>query len=541
MSIWTRYCRLAIVCWSLAGLSGIGMAATPQVAGGRGFTLALSANGELRSWGSNYFGELGDGSTLQREQPQLIGTGYSQVRVNGASVFALKDDGSLWAWGSNLYGQLGVGSSDYSLAVPALVGSAFKEVVAGFACHFGIKTDQTLWGWGANANGELGDGGSADRSSPVQIGSDFVAVVSGSGDNTAENPIICYTLALKSNGDLWAWGSNAQGQLGDGTTSPRNTPTPIGTGFREIKVGANASYGIKQDRTLWSWGANNYGQLGDGSVTQRNTPAQVAADIEAVYPVGASVFAIKTDGSLWAWGNNAQGQLGDGSMEMRTTPVRIGTGFSGIVRLSDWSVYGLQADGSLWAWGSNARGELGDGTTTSYAIPTRVGAGFSSVTGLSGWESAYTLAIKTDGSLWAWGDNSSGNLGDGSTEWRLTPVVILTEGFASSGNPPAPAESSATSFDEATGILDLPRVELGEAAYHVKLQLVDSSQLSLRVTTLDPAVAGRDANTATLDADLNVSIPRLRLGAQTYWFALRLLDAGNLTFQVAGFGVLQED
>lgn len=543
MGKWIRLCMLAIVLPTLAEWSGLAMAATPQVAGGRGFTLALNANGELRSWGSNYFGELGDGTLLQRTQPQLIGTGYSQIRASGASVFALKEDGSLWAWGSNLNGQLGVGSSDYDLAVPTPVGTLFKEVTAGFACHFGIKADQTLWGWGANAHGELGDGGNADRSSPVQIAEDFVAVVSGSGENTADNPIICYTLALKSNGDLWAWGGNAHGQLGDGTTGPRSMPTLIGSGFREIKVGGNASYGIKQDGTLWSWGANNYGQLGDGGMTQRNTPGLVATDVQALFPVGASVFAIKTDGSLWAWGNNAQGQLGDGSTEMRTTPVRIGQGFTHIARLTDWSVYGLQADGSLWAWGSNTEGEFGDGTTTSYSVPTRIGTGFHSITGLPGWAGSYTIAMKTDGSLWGWGDNTSGNLGDGSTEWRLTPVAILSEGFAISGDSsvpvdPEPPLDSAAAFDGATGVLDLPRVELGDAAYRVKLQLVDAELLSLRVTTVDAAVHGHDANTVTVDGDMNVSIPRLRLEDQAYWFALRLIDAGNLTFQVAGFGVL---
>ncbi len=157
MRIWTTCCALTIVLSSLAGWSGVGMAATPQVTGHRGFTLALSANGELRSWGSNHFGDLGDGSTQQREQPLVIGTGYRQVRASGSGIFGLKDDGSLWAWGD---GQLGLGSSS-SAQVPTLVGTAFKDVVPGFGCHYGIKTDNTLWGWGTNANGEyvrLADG-----------------------------------------------------------------------------------------------------------------------------------------------------------------------------------------------------------------------------------------------------------------------------------------------------------------------------------------------------------------------------------------------
>ena len=537
MRIWTTCGAATIVFSSLVGWSGVGMAATPQVTGHRGFTLALSANGELRSWGSNHFGDLGDGSTQQREQPLVIGTGYRQVRASGSGIFGLKDDGSLWAWGD---GQLGLGSSS-SVQVPTLVGTAFKDVVPGFGCHYGIKTDNTLWGWGTNANGELGDGGNADRTRPVQLGADFAAVVSGTGSNTQAVPIICYTLALKNNGEVWTWGSNAFGQLGNGTTSPRNTPSLVGTGFREVKVGVNAAYGIQQDGTLWSWGDNTYGQLGDGSTTQKSTPVQVATDVAAVFPVGATVFAIKTDGSLWAWGNNAQGQLGDGSMEMRTAPVRIGSGFTRIDRLSDWSVYGLQADGSLWAWGSNLDGEMGDGTHTSHTTPTRIGAGYYSVTGLSGWAGSYTVALKTDGSLWAWGDNASGNLGDGTTQWRLTPVAVLTEGFAPTDTPPqppTPAVSSLATFNGATGLLDLPRVELSEDAYHVKLLLVDPNQLSFRVTALDPAVAGRDANTVTLDAFLNIRIPRLQLGDQTYWVALRLSDASNLTLALAGFGLL---
>lgn len=311
-----------------------------------------------------------------------------------------------------------------------------------------------------------------------------MAVTTGAGENSQVKPIICYTFALKSNGDLWAWGNNSLGQLGDATTTSRTTPTLIGTGYRSITVGLDAGYGIKQDNTLWSWGANQYGQLGDGDTLPKLQPYFIMTDVKDVYPVGATMFAIRSDGGLWAWGNNTHGQVGDGTRERRTTPVRIGQGFTQIVPLSDWSVYGLQADGSLWAWGSNAAGEFGDGTTTDRLTPWRIGDGFHSVKALSGWEGSYTLAMRTDGSLVAWGDNTSGNLGDGSTVWHMTPVMILAQGFGAVVPPvePQPPPASAATFDAATGILYLPRVELLDAALKVDLQLVDAERMLLRVT-----------------------------------------------------------
>gem|GEM_PF-2513670 len=536
-----RWFRSTIAILAITGTQLSVLAATPQLAGGRGFSLALDAQGILRSWGSNFFGELGNGGTSQQELPQVIGNSYRQVSARGGTVFALKDDGSLWAWGSNVYGQLGTGSTEISSSSPSQVGVGFEDIVQGFGCNFGIKSDSSLWGWGSNVYGELGDGGGADRYTPVQVGQDFVAVVTGNGENSPDNPIICYTLGLKKNGDLWAWGNNSHGQLGDGTTAARSAPTLIGTGYRSIKVGVDATYGIKQDNTLWSWGANQYGQLGDGSTTSKQHPSLITTGVQDVYPVGATMFAIKFDGSLWGWGNNSHGQVGDGTRERRTEPVRIGQGFTQIVPLSDWSAYGLKADGSLWAWGSNARGEFGDGTTTDQIIPTRIGSNFHNVKALSGWEGIYSLAMKTDGSLVAWGDNASGNLGDGSTNWRMTPVMILAQGFGTTApNPPVdppPPESMAT-FDGITGVLDLPRVELFDTALSVHLQLVDAERLTLRVTSFIASPVAHDTNAVILEDGLHLRIPKLLLAGQYYWLILRLTDADTLTFQITEFGAL---
>lgn len=535
----SRWFRGALGLLIFAGVQLPSFAATPQVTGGRGFSLALDEHGVLRSWGSNYFGELGDGGASQQERPQVIGTGYREVRSKSSAVFALKDDGSLWAWGSNLYGQLGTGSTEFSSSTPTQVGTSFKDVVPGFGCNFGIKSDKSLWGWGTNTNGELGDGGGTDRYTPVQIGTDFLSVTTGVGENSPSSPIICYTLGLKSNGDLWAWGNNLRGQLGDGTTITRKTPTLVGSGFRWVTVGVDTAYGIKQDHTLWSWGANTFGQLGDGSDVPRQLPGHIATDVQAVYSVGATMFAIKSDGSLWAWGNNSHGQVGDGTQEMRRTPVRIGHGFTHIAPLSDWSVYALKADGSLWAWGDNSRGSFGDGTTTNRLIPTLIGTGFHMVKALTGWEGAYTLAMKTDGSLWAWGDNTTGNLGDGSTDWRMTRVMVLANGFAAAPVDPQPPPATVATFDGTTGVLHLPRVELGDAALQVNLQLVNVEQLTFRVTSFDTSTVEHDSNAAELEGGFSLHIPRLRLADQHFWLILRLIDPDTLTFQITEFGALE--
>jgi alpha-tubulin suppressor-like RCC1 family protein len=237
----------------------------------------------------------------------------------------------------------------------------------------------------------LGDGTIVDKSSPVQIGalSDWSQVSAGSN----------HSLATKTNGTLWAWGLNGSGQLGDGPNFVnKSSPIQIGalSDWSQVSGGGNHSLAIKTNGTLWAWGAATSGQLGDGTTVSKSSPVQIGAlsDWSQVSGGGSHSLAIKTNGTLWAWGRGNEGQLGDGTTVSKSSPIQIGA-------LSDWSqVRGagnaslaIKTDGTLWAWGLGASGQLGDGTIVNKSSPVQIGA-------LTNWEHAPSkISSTTAGAL----------------------------------------------------------------------------------------------------------------------------------------------
>ena len=431
-----------------------------QVAAGLDFTVAVRTDGTLYSWGNNIAGQLGDGTTTQRNAPGLVGIGFASVAAGAFHTVAVKTDGSLYAWGDNSGGQLGLlgDGTVASHSVPVLVGTGFASVAAGDAHTVAVKTDGSLYAWGRNDYGQLGDGTKMPRLTPTLIGSGFAFVAAGQ----------YHTIAVKTDGSLYAWGDNGYGQLGDGTTTQRLTPTLIGSGFASVATGIRHTVGVKTDGTLSSWGDNMVGQLGDGTTAQRLTPTPIGSGFASVaagdfhtiavkwdhslyaWGFGASgelgdgssgvayrpelvgsgfasacagaehSCAVKTDGSLYAWGDNSRGQLGDGSATERHAPVLVDSEFVSVVAGVGYAV-GLRPDGSLYAWGSGGYA-LGDGSSNPQYTPLFIGSGFASIA--AGYD--HTVGLKTDGSLWTWGSNYYGQLGDGSTNARATPMLIGT-------------------------------------------------------------------------------------------------------------------
>ncbi|MFH1227954.1 MAG: hypothetical protein V1701_08635 [Planctomycetota bacterium] len=359
-------------------------------------------------------------------------TGWQKVATSGSHTVALKTDGTLWTWGGNPNGQLGDGTFDSKNVPTQISGTNWSAVAVGGRHTVALKTDGTLWAWGGNHDGELGDGTTKYKNVPTQItGTNWSAIAAG----------YYYTIALKSDGTLWTWGENDFGQLGDGTTAGKNVPTQIsGTNWSAIAAGNAHTVALKTDGTLWAWGNGNDGQLGNGEhripalyiIEYRTRPIQIAGTNWSAVAAGTfHTVALKQDGTLWTWGENYDGQLGNGTTgDNKARPTQIaGTNWSAIAA-GDAHTVALKTDGTLWTWGSNNAGQLGDENNpippllfshNANARPTQIaGTNWSAIAaGLS-----HTVALKQDGTLWAWGRNDYGQLCDGTTTDRNTPTQV---------------------------------------------------------------------------------------------------------------------
>ena len=242
-------------------------------------------------------------------------------------------------------------------------------------------------------------------------------------------------------GSLWSWGSADQGQLGDGASfSGGSKSSPVqtslaGTNWASCSGGMYVAGAIKTDGTLWTMGYNYYGSLGDGTSVDKNTPVQISGTNWKQVSTAISSAAIKTDGTLWTWGQNALysppsgggGLLGDNTTVDKSSPVQTISGGNNWKSVSSgrYTKAAIKTDGTLWMWGYNNYGQLGDGTTSGKSSPIQVPGTNWKVVAAGGYISA---AIKTDGTLWTWGRNQQGFLGDGTITNRSSPVQTVAGG-----------------------------------------------------------------------------------------------------------------
>ncbi len=397
-----------------------------KIATGFAHTIGIKSDGTLWTWGYNWYGQLGNGTTTDVYSPVMLGLEKKWINVSAGlhHSIALKSDGTLWTWGYNWYGQLGDGATT-DIYIPSKIGADndWISIYSGDNHTIALKSDGSLWAWGYNGHGQIGDGTITDRHTPTMIGSDYDWVSVAAGSN--------HTVALKSNGTLWAWGRNLESQLGDGTTTDRHAPTMIGTDkdWVSVATGSNHTVAIKSG-TLWVWGDNYYGQLGDGTTTTISSPMQIGTDNTWIYIFAGNshTIALKTDGSLWVWGLNSQGQLGDGTTVDKHSPVQLGVDRNWIATGTGGSGYSLmrKSDGSLWAWGGNGYGQLGDGTTNNQASPLQLLIDVNWVSTSTG--TFHMTALKSDGTLWAWGRNTTGQLGLNATDTCNFEPCLMTPG-----------------------------------------------------------------------------------------------------------------
>ncbi len=355
------------------------------VSGGTGHSIAICADGTINAWGLNDQNELGQGvlsaNSCFCEATAVVVpviSGVTKVGAGGSHTLLLMNNGNIKAIGRNFDGELGNGMQVSSgcfcdMSVVDVIGvTDVIAVSSGNISSLALKSDSTVWGWGGDNFGQLGDGsanltGCFCELTPVQaVGlSNVIAITNGS----------YHALALKSDGTVWAWGNNMSGQLGDGTTTSLSIPTQVAiSNVVAIAAGQNHSYALKNDGTVWAWGDNSFGQLGTGTSTY--TPLQVNG---------------------------------------LSNVIAIANGFNHSIA--------LKSDSTVWTWGANYSGQLGNGTSNGSVTPIMVN-GLNNVTEIGNTMGNFCLAITNDGSVWSWGDNTWGSVGNGSSANALSPVLV---------------------------------------------------------------------------------------------------------------------
>lgn len=344
-----------------------------------------------------------------------------------------------WGWGDNSNGVAGDGTLTLRSSPVTTVGAINSWCqIAGNAQNFtiaAVRRDGTLWTWGYNGSpGLLGQGFLTGRASSP-------ATVSGGGTTwTQASAALAHLHALKSDGTLWSWGCNCSGRLGLGLSvlSCRCVPTQVtGSGWCQVSTGKEFSLAIKTDGTMCSWGINGNGQLGTGNFTAQCSPVAVTGSITDWSTSGAGGYhslAIRSNGTLWTWGANGTGQLGNGNVTDTCSPATvIGGGTNWCTVSGGWShSAAIKTDGTLWTWGQGCSligggGRLGDNTILNRSSPgTTTGGGTNWCNVTAG--AYHTTAIKTDGTLWTWGNNCCGTLGANNTVNRSSPGTVAGGG-----------------------------------------------------------------------------------------------------------------
>jgi alpha-tubulin suppressor-like RCC1 family protein len=354
--------------------------------------------------------------------------------------------GPVGAWGYNEYGQLGDGTTIFRPQVVSVTLPDAVAIAAGGAHSLAVRNDGTVVAWGLNRNGQLGDGTRNQRPSAV-------AVIDADGVGPLSNVVQVaagwyHSLALKSDGTVWAWGKNENGQLGDGSRTQRLLPVQV-SGLRNVQLiaaGVDFSAAVVSDGTVWTWGKNDDGQLGIGNRESQALPLRVLdsdgnglRNISAISLGGDHAIALTTSGVALTWGANASGQLGNGSRDDALTaqPIRNVSFGGSTITAPLWQLvaagYGhsllLTRDGRVFSGGNNFLGQLGQGNNNNQSTlrpvvaPNSPNPVLSNIVAIRA-GAGHSVALGSDGLLRAWGWNQFGNLGDGTRENRNLPVIV---------------------------------------------------------------------------------------------------------------------
>jgi alpha-tubulin suppressor-like RCC1 family protein len=449
-----------------------------------GTTCGVTTTGAGYCWGSNNYGQVGDGTTTQRLVPTAISGGYtwSSISVGWTDVCGVTTSGAAYCWGYNNYGQDGTGNTTQNNSPTLVTGShSWSRISVGMTTTCGVAIGGSGFCWGYDGHGNIGDNNITQENNPTSVsgGYTWASITTGSydacgvttsgagycwgynnngqdGDGTSNqhqvpNPVSgSYTWSsismgslnacgLTTAGDVYCWGYNS-GAIGDGTTTPKNPPTAILGGnnkFSAVATGSdysiNTNCAITTGGVEYCWGYNNFGQVGDRSTTARSKPTAVNwVNVNVATTIssgGRTNCAIRGNGVAYCWGDNSSGQVGDGSTAPRAQPsmviggytwASISTGYNPTT--GDATTCGVTTSGAGYCWGSNKAGQVGDGTTNLRSAPTLVSGSYTWKSISVGWSDV--CGVTTTNVGYCWGANLHGEVGNGTTSQATTPALV---------------------------------------------------------------------------------------------------------------------
>ncbi len=448
--------------YSSTSLAVSGLSNAVAITAGFHHTCALLGDATVKCWGENDVGQLGNGRTTNSSTPVPVGglnPHFVAIAAGIAHTCAPLSDGTSACWGWNNLAQLGDGTKT-ERHKPQIVIHLFDAVAfaAGYSHTCALLGDGTAACWGANPSGQLGDGTTTDSTTPVAVcATGATAPCTAANGNILTGALAIAagyddTCALLGDGTVKCWGDNSSGQLGNGSERAYSS-TPVVVQLRTNAVAITAGFyhncALLGDGTAACWGDNANGQLGDGTTTERSWPYYVCATgdrqsgscnnltgVVAISAGGSHTCALLSDGNAQCWGANASGQLGDGTTTERHNPAGV-TGLSHAVAIAAGQAHNcaLLGDGTAACWGANNLGQLGDGTTTDRHTPVAVSNLIDAITVAAG--GAHTCALLDDSTAACWGENNYGQLGDGTTTNSSIPVAVVPETI------PAPPHSAS--------------------------------------------------------------------------------------------------
>jgi alpha-tubulin suppressor-like RCC1 family protein len=400
-----------------------GLSDIRSVAGTMSSSMALGMDGTVWCWGDNNYGELGTGTGPEQAVARLIPnlTGVKAIAAGSGASQTIRTDGTVWEWGNGTSGQMANGGATSITPVQTIGLTNTIAAKAGQYFFLALIGDGTVRGWGYNVSGQVGIGttsSSVNNVTPVLNLSGISSISAGTN----------HGLAVKNDGTVWTWGYNGQSQLGyttPGTTSPTPASIPGFSGVSSAAGGDSVSLALKSDGTVWSWGTGNFGELGLGSSTTLAAAPTAIPSLSGVVAISAAssrALAVRNDGTVWTWGGNTF-PLGSGGPQNAFDPFPV-PNLSGIVAVSSGMSHdlALRGDGTVWAWGYNTEGELGAPVAIFSYTPVQV-LGLPPVVAISGGRQ-HSLALESNGTVWGWGTNISGELGTVRVTMSVTPVPV---------------------------------------------------------------------------------------------------------------------